>query len=214
MHLSKTGILDFIAIILLNILDTLKAIDRNIFLWINETASVPGLDWFFMGLREALTWVPLYAFLLYWIIRRHKNFAWQFILLSVLVFAVTDYTSASLMKPFFMRLRPCADPSLEGVMRPVVGCGGQYGMPSTHAANHFGMATFWYFTIYWMHGRKWFWLWVWAFVIVYAQVYVGKHYPGDILVGAITGIVAGLLFAGLFRRWLLRSVPRYAKPVE
>jgi undecaprenyl-diphosphatase len=191
-------------IILLNILDQLKEIDHNLFVWINSKASVPSLDWFFLALREAVIWIPLYLFMLYWIIRWHKKFAWQFILFTLLVFAITDYSSASIMKPFFLRLRPCADPSLEGVIRALVGCGGRYGMPSTHASNHFGMASFWYFTILWMHGRKWVWLWVWAFLICYAQVYVGKHFPGDIFIGAVLGTLVGLLFALLFRCWLLR----------
>jgi undecaprenyl-diphosphatase len=202
---------DLLSIVLLNIIDQLKEIDRNVFLWVNAKASSPSIDWLFMALREAAVWIPLYLFMLYWIIRWHKKFAWQFILFTLLVFAVTDYSSASLLKPLFLRLRPCADPSLEGLMRSLVGCGGRYGMPSTHASNHFGMASFWYFTILWMHSRKWVWLWVWAFLICYAQVYVGKHYPGDVLIGAILGTVVGLLFALLFRRWLLKVPAAPAK---
>jgi undecaprenyl-diphosphatase len=56
-----------------------------------------------------------------------------------------------------------------------------------------------------MHGRKWVWLWVWAFLICYAQVYVGKHFPGDVFVGGVLGTIVGLLFALIFRRWLLRG---------
>lgn len=203
--------MNFLGIVLLNILDQLKEIDHRLFVWINAKASSPSIDWLFMALREATVWIPLYIFMLYWITRWHKKFAWQFALFTLLVFAITDYTSASILKPLFLRLRPCADPSLEGIMRSLVGCGGRYGMPSTHASNHFGMASFWYFTILWMHGRKWVWLWIWAFLICYAQVYVGKHFPGDVLVGAVLGIIVGTLFALLFRRWLLRAPAAPAK---
>ena len=88
-------------------------------------------------------------------------------------------------------------------VRDLVGCGGKYGLPSTHASNHFGMASFWFFSITWMSSRKWWWLWIWAFLIAYSQVYVGKHFPGDVILGAILGTLVGTLFAILFRRWLL-----------
>ena len=80
-------------------------------------------------------------------------------------------------------------------------------MPSSHAANHFGLAAFWYFTITRMANRKWWMLWVWAFMICYAQVYVGKHYPGDVLAGAVLGISAGYLLAVLFRKWMMKIKP-------
>jgi len=124
---------------------------------------------------------------------------------TLVLFAVTDHTSAAIMKPYFARLRPCFEPALEGVIRSVVSCGGKYGMPSTHASNHFGMASFWFFGFLWMGGRRWYWLWIWALAIGYAQVYVGKHYPGDILVGAMLGTLAGWLFALLFRKWVLKN---------
>jgi undecaprenyl-diphosphatase len=194
--------MNLFAIILLTFTEWLLRADRELFIFIHSTASSPYFDWLFMAMRNALTWIPLYAFMLYWIISRHKKYAWQFIFFTLLVFAVTDFTSASIMKPIFLRVRPCFDPELQHVIRDLVGCGGKYGMPSTHASNHFGLASFWFFTITWMHKRKWHWLWLWAFLIGYSQVYVGKHYPGDILVGAILGTVVGTLFALLFKRWM------------
>lgn len=176
--------------------------DRELFVFINATAASPSADWLFMSLRNALTWIPLYAFLLYRLLTRHRKYAWQFIFFTLLVFAVTDYSSASIIKPLLQRVRPCFDPELHNVIRSLVDCGGRYGMPSTHASNHFGMASFWFISITWMDNRKWYWLWIWAFLIGYSQVYVGKHYPGDVLVGAVLGTVVGTLFALLFRKWL------------
>jgi membrane-associated phospholipid phosphatase len=192
------------SIYLLNIIDSLNKADRKLFMLIQSMSS-PAIDQVMIMLRDPLIWIPLYAFLLFWIVRYQRKFAWQFILLSLVVFAVTDFTSASILKPMFLRPRPCAEMALQNVVRDLVGCGGKYGMPSSHASNHFGLATFWYFTIKWISNRKWLWLWVWAILICYAQVYVGKHYPGDVLVGAVLGISVGFLFAALFRKWLLKK---------
>ena len=81
-------------------------------------------------------------------------------------------------------------------------------MPSNHAANHFGLATFWYFSIRAINGRKWSWLWLWAALICYAQVYVGKHYPFDVLVGGIVGTLTGLGMSRLFVYWENRQGDR------
>jgi membrane-associated phospholipid phosphatase len=193
------------AIILLTLRETLLELDRELFTFINDTAASSRIDWLFVLLRNAITWIPLYVFVLYWIIRNYKKYAWQFVLMSLVLFAITDYTSASIFKPLFMRVRPCFDTQLETAVRDLVGCGGRYGMPSSHSSNHFGLASFWYFSVLWMSKRTWWWLWLWAFLIGYSQVYVGKHFPGDIIVGAILGTTAGVLFSILFKRWLLKT---------
>ena len=78
-------------------------------------------------------------------------------------------------------------------------------MPSSHAANHFGLAAFWYFSIKKMSGKKWSWLWLWAATICYAQIYVGKHFPFDILAGSLTGFLTGLGMSRLFVLWESRQ---------
>lgn len=193
------------AVVLLTLRETLLRLDRELFRFINNTATSPDIDWLFILLRNAITWIPLYAFVLYWIIRYHRKTAWQFVLLSLVTFAITDFTSASILKPIFMRVRPCYDEHLHAQLRNLVGCGGRYGLPSSHASNHFGLASFWFFSITWMSNRKWYWLWAWAFFIGYAQIYVGKHFPGDITLGAVLGTLVGTFMAILFRRWKLNE---------
>lgn len=181
--------------------EILDAIDKNIFTFIHTKASAPFLDGFMKLLREAKIWIPLYVFMVYWVLRFERKFAFPFIVLTVLTFAVNDFVSAQILKPWIERIRPCYEPSLEGIVRELVPCGGQYTFPSSHAANHFGLATFWFFTIQMLRQQKWHWLWLWAILIGYAQVYVGKHYPFDIAGGAALGMVSGYAFVRIFKAW-------------
>lgn len=189
-------------IIFLTIRETLLQLDRELFTFIHRTASSPAIDWFFLALRHEFTWIPLYAFMLFWIYKKHRAILWKFVFLTLVTFAITDFTSSSIFKPILMRERPCYDEHLKDVIRNIIGCGGRYGLPSSHASNHFGIASFWFLSISWMSNRKWYWLWIWAFLICYAQVYVGKHFPGDVIFGAIFGSMVGALIAMLFKRWV------------
>lgn len=189
--------------------------DMEVFSFIHSDASTPALDGFMKLLRNALTWAPLYAFMLFWIIRYNTKYAFAFILLTIVCFGITDYVSASILKPWLSRPRPCYEPELQPILRDLVGCGGQYGFPSSHASNHFGLATFWYWSIYFIRGKKWHWLWVWAALICYAQIYVGKHYPLDIIGGAVFGFLTGSLLAKIFERWMFpnRALYRHKRTV-
>ncbi len=77
-------------------------------------------------------------------------------------------------------------------------------MPSSHASNHFGLAAFWFYVIKETLNRKWYWLWAWAFIIGYSQIYVGVHYPGDILTGALLGIGIGSFSCYFFSGWMTK----------
>ena len=186
-------------------LNWLYQVDKELFTLINVKGAVPALDGFFKLLRTDTTWIPLYAFMLYWLIRYAKPFAIPFIAISLVCFGLTDFISASIIKPHFQRLRPCFNPELQPIIRSLVDCGGQFSMPSSHASNHFGFATFWFSAIYLMKGKKWWWLWIWALLVCYAQVYVGKHYPFDTLVGALLGLIIGAMMAVLFKQWMRRQ---------
>ncbi len=182
----------------MSLLKWLDRIDKVLFLLIQHDSDHSIWDKVMPVLREPLTWIPLYLFLLYYSIRKAKNRAWLFILLSIACVAITDSVSASLLKPLFARLRPCYDAELQGHIRGLVDCGGLYSMPSSHAANHVGLAVFWYGSLYIMTGKKWTWLWIWALAIGYAQIYVGKHYPFDVLAGSLLGYIIGIVLAKLF----------------
>jgi membrane-associated phospholipid phosphatase len=182
----------------------LEKIDKELFIYIQHTVGIPVIDRLMLILRNPYTWIPLYLFILCVALIKGKKRAWIFILLSVLTFALTDSISARLLKPFFERPRPCYDPQIQAMFKTLLDCGGLYSFPSSHASNHFGLAAFWYGSVWTMARKKWYWLWIWALAICYAQVYVGKHYPLDIVGGAILGIVIGLLMSNIFNYYWKR----------
>jgi membrane-associated phospholipid phosphatase len=187
----------------MTILQSLEKLDKDLFVLINHGSGYPIIDSIMILIRNPLTWIPFYLFMAWWIIVRLKKKAWLFIFCTLATIALTDPTTAFILKPLFERLRPCHEPTLDGIVRILDGCGGKYSFPSNHAANHFGLATFWFSAIRKMTGQKWYWLWCWAFLICYAQIYIGKHYPGDIVAGTMLGAIAGSLTYRIFI-WLLR----------
>lgn len=184
----------------MQITESLKEADKALFYLINKKLSFPVLDDIMLLLRNQYTWVPLYLFFLLFFYFNCRKYLLPIIALSLVTFALTDFTSASLIKPFIARLRPCHDPTLHFSINNLAGCGGIYGMPSSHAINHFGLATFWFMVIKNTLDQKWFWLFAWAFIICYAQVYVGVHFPGDVIIGGLLGTAIGHLTSLLFRK--------------
>jgi membrane-associated phospholipid phosphatase len=217
----------------MSLLQWLDHLDKTLFVLVQHDSDHPVLDFIMPFLRDPLTWIPLYGFMAFYAFRAGKRSAdagggrnagalvggaelgadatskaWAFIILSILTVAITDSVTAQVFKPLFGRLRPCHDPEMQPYLRALVDCGGLYSMPSNHAANHFGLATFWFFSIKRMTAKKWRWLWLWAAVICYAQVYVGKHYPFDVLAGAVFGTITGLGISRLFVYWEHRQGQR------
>jgi len=190
----------------MNIIQWLDGVDKKLFIFIHYSLANNYLDAVMLFIRNGMVWIPLYGFLLYWVIRYYKKYALKFIAVSIVTVAFTDYVSASILKNFFERPRPCYNAALQPYIRNIIGCGGLYSFPSSHAANHFGMAAFWFWSIFIMTGRKWHWLWFWAAIICFAQVYVGKHYPFDVTGGAIMGWLAGITSAKFFERWVAPAV--------
>jgi undecaprenyl-diphosphatase len=185
----------------MNIASWIPDADRSLFYLINKKLSFSFLNEIMLLLREAYTWIPVYLFFLIFFSVNCKKYLVPIVLLTVLTFTITDFVSASILKPFIGRLRPCQDPAIKFEINNIAGCGGIYSMPSSHASNHFGLSAFWFMIVNHTLGKKWFWLWLWAFVIGYAQVYVGVHYPGDILIGAIFGVGTASFTGYLFKRW-------------
>ena len=181
--------------------DWLYHIDIAVWQHINVRWHTEWLDVLMVFLRNQYTWAPLYLFLLIWMPLQYKKAGWVWIAGLIITFAIADYTSASILKPWFHRDRPCNVPELANMVRLLVPRSSGPSLPSSHAANHFALATFMAIT---MHRGRIKWLWpvafLWALAIAYAQVYVGVHYPVDVVSGGLLGIVIGALVALLYHR--------------
>lgn len=182
-------------------METLEALDREAFLAINGWHA-PWADGPMLVVSEMITWFPLYLVFLFLIQRRfdRRGLWWAIPVLGLMILC-SDKGSVILFKETVQRLRPCHEPTLQGMVHLVKeGCGGRFGFVSSHASNHFAIALF---MIGVLGGRpRWAIpaLLAWASLVAYSRVYLGVHYPGDVLVGGLYGAFVGILFAVLFRR--------------
>lgn len=184
-------------------IDYLTHIDHEIFRTIHTDWANPIFDFVLPWLREAIVWVPLYGLFIYLSIKHYGLKGVYFIMATLTVVIICDRFSAGMMKPYFERLRPCHEPSLSQILRPLIDCGGQYGFISSHATNHFGLAVMFAYFFKQIASKPNGWLnyifYIWAGLICYAQIYVGKHYFGDVLVGGLCGWVIGLIVLKIFQ---------------
>ncbi len=180
---------------------TLLTWDRALFEKINSDWANSLFDSVMPWLRVSTVWAPLYLFMLVLVLQNFKASGLWWALLFLVTVALTDMTGTYLFKHNIERLRPCRDPEFMDHVRLVVQqCAGGYSFISNHAANHFGMGVFFFVTFRHMIGK---WAWVgliWAASIAYAQVYVGNHYPLDVLGGAVLGLIFGITTGQLFNK--------------
>jgi undecaprenyl-diphosphatase len=181
-------------------IDRLIEFDKEVLRFFNGLHA-PWLDPVMIVLTETVAWIPLYIFILYVIIKEFRREVWVILLGLAITILLADQITASLMKPYFARLRPSQEPTLLEWIHLVDGYkGGKFGFASSHAANTFGAATFFFL---WLRNiKRWvIWLFVWAAFMTYTRIYLGVHYPGDVLVGALVGTVCGWA-AFKFSEWL------------
>lgn len=181
-------------------METLIELDQQVFEWINGEWTWSILDQIMPWWRDKKTWYPLYIFIIIFSVVKFRLKGLYFILAVVLSIGLADLCSSQLLKKNVKRLRPCNDLEFKEEVRLLVHCGRAYSFTSSHAANHFAIATFISLTLGLMYGWIKWPLMLWAGSIAYGQVYVGVHYPLDILVGSLIGILVGFLIAKLYLR--------------
>ncbi|HMW65514.1 MAG TPA: phosphatase PAP2 family protein [Chitinophagaceae bacterium] len=182
-------------------LQRIDHLDKEMFLTINRRWSNRLFDELMPFLRQSEYWAPLYLVLLIFVLVNFKMKGCWWAAFFICTVAITDLTGNYLFKHTIERLRPCSDPDFSVHVRLLVNhCSGGYSFISNHAANHFGMALFFYISFRNVLGR---WVWtaiLWAAAIAYAQVYVGVHYPIDVLAGAVWGSLIGITTGRLFNK--------------
>jgi undecaprenyl-diphosphatase len=188
--------------------DWLNQLDTRVFLFLNGLHS-PGADHLMWWFTKGWIWVPLYLVFLIALWKKLHKKIWVALLAVVLLVAVTDQTSVRFFKNPVQRLRPSHNPGLTGKVHLVNGYkGGKFGFISSHAANTFGIALL----LALFMRRKWF-TWTilgWAAVMSYSRIYLGVHYPGDILCGMLWGMLLSLAVYSLARRLLRNPDPQPA----
>lgn len=176
--------------------------DKHLFTIINGQWHNRFLDWIMPYMRQSEVWIPLYLFLLVFVLLNVKKSGW-FILLCICGVALTDILSSNVIKEKIgiFRLRPCHDPEVAQYIRFLVSyCPGSSSFTSSHAANHFFLAVFLSISLKPLVGR---WIYIsyfWAFIIAYAQVYVGVHFPIDVFCGALVGCLTGTIMGKFYSK--------------
>ena len=188
-----------------DLIDTLVHADQQLFLWFNGK-HVPWMDSIMYWITFKFTWIPLYLVLLILTIKADKKRAFAIVITVLLAVILADKVVSSGMKPYFARFRPCHEPLLAGLVHNVGGCGGLFGFASAHAATSFSLALVWYRLIK-DKANHMGWLFGWAALYSYSRVYVGVHYPGDIFIGALAGLLVGWICIQLYLIFLKKYYP-------
>jgi undecaprenyl-diphosphatase len=178
--------------------DTLLDFDKNLFLGLNGFHA-DWLDPVMITLTRPLVWLPFYLVLLYFTVKSLGKDTWIFLGALTITLVAGDQITSGLMKPLFERLRPSHEPALQGMVHLVDGYrGGRFGFSSGHAANTLSVAVF--FSVVLGNTHNWIWvLYPWAFLMAYTRIYLGVHYPGDIVAGFAVGVASAWVGIAIFR---------------
>lgn len=192
--------------------DVIEA-DRRLFLWINEGWSSGWLDIVLPWMRDFVNWLPLYAVMIGVCIYKYKRLGVWWSLVAMVTVGLSDILSSRLIKTLVARPRPChvMDQLPEMILR--VECGSGYSFTSSHATNHMAIAMFIIASTKLFGWGNWRWIFaLWAFIIGLAQVYVGVHYPFDLIGGFLLGAGVGVMTAYLFNlmsaKWSNSTSPK------
>lgn len=185
-----------------DVTDSIEAIDRAIFVLINTTLRHVFLDQLMPFVTDKWNFVVPVVLVVFYLLTKGGQQG-RLIVGGAILLVVCADGSATVLRSYFQRVRPCQ--TLEGV-RLLVGCSDSFSFPSNHATNAFALAAF--FATY--YRQRAVLLFVIAVLVGYSRIYVGVHYPTDVLAGAFLGVAFGLAFGvssrRLGRRWLKKRV--------
>ena len=183
----------------------LNDLDHQLFLFLNGL-HVDWLDPVMTFISSEMGWIPFYAVLLFFVFYKYHWKGLWVLLGVIVVITLSDQISASVFKPIFHRLRPCYDPLIEDlVYTPKGKPGGHYGFISSHAANTFALASFIYMTMKKHYSKIGWIMFPWAILVSYSRIYMGVHFPGDIICGAAVGMILGFGIGFLTKKYFLHN---------
>ncbi|MEI7724130.1 MAG: phosphatase PAP2 family protein [Bacteroidota bacterium] len=183
-------------------LESLKSFDQAVFLFLNGLHCTFFDQVMYWG-TKSLTWIPLYCLLLYLVIRRYRWQSVWILLFAVFMIIFSDQLS-NIFKEWIARPRPSHEPGLTGLHTVNGYLGGEFGFYSAHASTNLAIAVFMIILV--GSPLRYFpsLILVWAFFMAYTRIYLGVHYPGDILAGWLAGGLIGWGF-GQLCGWIVRE---------
>lgn len=180
-----------------DVLEFVKGIDTLVFFFINGAHNEVA-DFVMYWISDEFIWVPLYVAIIFYISKRVVVKKAVLILASIALLVIaTDRISTAIVKPAFKRYRPTQDPAIMASVHTVNDYrGGKYGFVSSHAANTLGLSVFLslLFRDRWLYG-----LFLWSFLNGYSRIYLGVHFPLDVMFGFLLGGLMALLVYYLYR---------------
>jgi undecaprenyl-diphosphatase len=182
-------------------LEKIIALDKALFLFLNNLGS-ETYDGFWQFVTKQIHWIPLFVLILYLIFKKINLKSLLFMLLFVVILITFVDQTTNLIKYLIERLRPCSDPELTGKMRAVI-VRNSFGYFSGHASNSMATTVFIYliFRKYYKFG---FLVFIFPLVFAYSRIYLGLHFPLDILSGYVFGGLSGLGFYWVYKKYILK----------
>jgi undecaprenyl-diphosphatase len=171
---------------------TIESADQSLFLWLNSFHGSWGDETMWL-ISSKWLWIPLYLLIIFKLFKSYKKELLKIIALIIIVIGLSDWISSGVIKTVVKRNRPTHNTELASQVHTYIQAdgseyrGGKFGFVSSHAANSFAIATL-AFLLLRRKSKQWGWLFLWATIVSYSRIYLGVHYPLDIIGGAMVGI--------------------------